>query len=835
MTRYYLTRLCVEGFRGINNEGQPLELRFFAEKVNSIYALNGLGKSSVYDAINYAIMGRIPKLENLEQSENANAYINNRFHVTSTATIELTFTADNGSGDTKIKVERSKDGKRTVTSPTATDPEAFLIALRSDFVLLDQETFVRFIRDKSLERGRTFSRLLGLSRLSDFRIALQKLAHARTITSDFGIDSLKMMETLWKQQVETLLGNLRKAFDQLTGQPYSGSFDAAKFSSGVISVLRQVTTIEPFCNVASIGEIVFADVEKAVSATEKSPDRDRLTKLRDELKKLNNLAPPEGEDDEKQAFNDAIANRVAALAETAGPLLLTNYQSAVAVLESEEWKDVFHCPTCEARHEDSLLETLQAKLTAYEKADAAATEIKTRWEATAWGKRWRDLENNANVNAFCEAHNYERLSPYFSGGTATPQQYQDALGVVEKLEASRRTAVGKLAQDITGLEKSLPESMVTVTRQVSTAKQAAADLAKYKELVPQLEEAKKKLKRRKDWESFINQAHRDFTAAESTWIKNRQQTIAANYQKMHDMITRNSDVVPDFDRPANSERLHLRLSHFYSLADLSANPLLQESYCNAVAISIFLSTALECPTTARFIVLDDVTSSFDGGHQFNLMELLRNQISPMANPHGLQVILLSHDSLLEKYLDKAMQTGTWHHQKLIGCPPNGPVLTEQYNADRMRQRATDYLNAGQTDAAAPWIRQYLEAVLSRIIRKTDIRVPLEYAMDDNKKMVQNALDAIANEIDLFDQAGKLILEPQQVSDASRTLVPSLVANFCAHYATGAFIGITAHVLLGVLDDVDKLADCFKYDCTCQQAGQTSRRFYRNLTSKACRC
>ncbi len=235
MTRYYLTHLCIEGFRGINNEGQPLELRFLAEKVNSIYALNGLGKSSVYDAISYAILGRIPKLENLEQSEDAESYVNNRFHSTSTATIELTFTADDGSGDTEIKVERSKDGKRTVTSPTATDPEAFLVALRSDFVLLDQVTFARFIRDTSLNRGRTFSRLLGLSRLSDFRIVLQKLANAGTIASDFQIAGLKTKETLWKQQVETLLGNLRKAFDQLTGQPYSGTFDAAKFSSGVIS------------------------------------------------------------------------------------------------------------------------------------------------------------------------------------------------------------------------------------------------------------------------------------------------------------------------------------------------------------------------------------------------------------------------------------------------------------------------------------------------------------------------------------------------------------------------------------------------------------------------
>ena len=95
--------------------------------------------------------------------------------------------------------------------------------------------------------------------------------------------------------------------------------------------------------------------------------------------------------------------------------------------------------------------------------------------------------------------------------------------------------------------------------------------------------------------------------------------------------------------------------------------------------------------------------------------------------------------------------------------------------------------------------------------------------------------AIAVEIDLHDRASTLILKPQQVSDISKMLVPSLVANSFAHYATGAFAGVTAHVLLGVLKDVDKFADCFKYDCTCQQAGQTCRQFYRNLTSKPCGC
>ncbi len=43
MTRYFLTVVKIEGFRGINNEGDPLEIKFRTDAVNSIFAANGLG------------------------------------------------------------------------------------------------------------------------------------------------------------------------------------------------------------------------------------------------------------------------------------------------------------------------------------------------------------------------------------------------------------------------------------------------------------------------------------------------------------------------------------------------------------------------------------------------------------------------------------------------------------------------------------------------------------------------------------------------------------------------------------------------------------------------
>ena len=62
MSGWFLTEIAIEGFRGINNQGDPLVLKFKTDNVNSVFATNGMGKSSIFDSLTYAFTGSIPKL-----------------------------------------------------------------------------------------------------------------------------------------------------------------------------------------------------------------------------------------------------------------------------------------------------------------------------------------------------------------------------------------------------------------------------------------------------------------------------------------------------------------------------------------------------------------------------------------------------------------------------------------------------------------------------------------------------------------------------------------------------------------------------------------------------
>jgi hypothetical protein len=149
---------------------------------------------------------------------------------------------------------------------------------------------------------------------------------------------------------------------------------------------------------------------------------------------------------------------------------------------------------------------------------------------------------------------------------------------------------------------------------------------------------RKRLQVRERWKDFITTAAGTFADAEGELSRNRISAIDGDYKALFAQIMGVSDVVPDLRRDAAKQDVHVQLSDFHGLGDLSARALLSESYRNALAISIFLAAAMKQSGSPRFVVLDDVTSSFDSGHQWNLMEAIRTKLQQPRNGDGNPMI-----------------------------------------------------------------------------------------------------------------------------------------------------------------------------------------------------
>ena len=834
MIRYFLTRIQIEGFRGINNENDPLDIRFKKDGVNSVFAVNALGKSSIFEALCYSIKGSIPKLVGLPAVEKAEEYYCNRFHTTGTATILLTLTPDDGTNDVVIRIQRSATGTRTVDSPSGyPKPELLLESLNDELGLLDHDTFFRFIDDAPLKRGRTFSGLLGLQKLSEFRQVLQILSHRGNLDSDFELRSLEMHRDAEGQKEAEALRSIRLAYKHIVGVDPPDPIDDNAVVENTSKALAQVSLLKPFFETADLTTVNFKEIRTAVKEAEASDKRERLSLLIRSITKLNKLAASANESIEQFKLKQLFKDRDEALRQTRGNLFFQLYEVLHQIYESKQWDDPFSCPGCESKLELSFPDTLVTRLSQYEQVSKFKADIPKLWGSANWVSRIRALEELDAVGIDYAERRFSQLDGVFRHQDPKEEDVDTAVGALEKLEESRKAKLIELSTEKERLEKEMPPSLVTLTEQVEYAEQLQQAIVEHRQCCKAKRAMEDKLIRRQNWAQFIEKGSRLFSEAEVALSTSQTSMIETQYRQMYGKITSNPEIVPGLKKSTGSEDLHLRLEKFYGLHDLSATTLLPESYRNALAISIFLSTASNTKTPARFMVLDDITSSFDAGHQYNLMELLHTQVAYPFNQNGRQVILLSHDGLLEKYFDTISNTVQWFHQRLQGSPPKGSVFSQHQDANRLRVNAEKFLKVGQVEQAGPLMRQYLEYCLLQVIRKVNIPVLIDFSIRDDRKMVANCLDAIKAAMDLHEKAGTLVLDSQQVTNIKTVHLQALISNWVVHYPTGITSSLSPYVLLGVLDAVDRFLECFKYSCSC--FGSPTLRFYKNLAQKHCSC
>ncbi|MEV8150529.1 AAA family ATPase [Arthrobacter sp. NPDC080073] len=827
-TRFFLSQLSVEGFRGIRNEGAPLVLKFAPDSVNSVFAQNGTGKSSVYEALQYAIQGSVPRLANMQANENSDGYLANLFHSAGEATIKLTLSSDDGTPNVEVEVKRTALGQRKVTSPTNhPDPEGLLKSLSQDFTLLDYSTFTRFIEDTALNRGRSFSSLLGLSDYANFRRMLKTVENTQTFRNDFAVPELEARKRQHQQGVQSSLDRFSRSYTEVTGREITDVSKAQEWGADIVNSLRGVPLLRQTLACKELAEVDFTLLREEVLKAEGGPERKHLETLIDQRALLADVESQGSVEQDCQALFTALEAHEALISTTQGEHMHRLNAAADYFLRTEATWDTHVCPLCNSSLEDPIDQTVEASLASFRTVAEGTEALREKVLGSIFLKRLALLEGLPLLGVEGDQKQAAPFRAAAIAGTLTQEilkEAQDRLSVLETRLVSKTSEVNRSIAD---LEQKIPPSLVSLTAQISAAHSAQRALDDYFAATKELDLATATLSRYERWKAFIGQAHSIFSSAESELSNRTLLRLRAEYQQMFAEVMSAGDIVPELTRPGTDEHMTVELARFHGKQNVSARALLSESYRNALAISVFLSAAASHTKTPRFIVLDDATSSFDSGHQYHLMEQIRTRFQYPARPDGLQFIMFSHDVALEKYFDRLDAEPGWNHQKLQGWPPLTPVTTHGQNPDRLRSEAERFLLAGQLQEGSGLIRQYLEFVLQQIIKKVQVPVPLDLAVNDHQKMVSSCIDAIVYAVKIHEAANQIILTPEQIADLRTHHAPSIVANWVSHYGTSGASSFSPAALLGVLNAIDAMRRCFQYDTN----GNGDWRFYRSLTKR----
>ena len=829
MTRYFLDSVTIEGFRGINNVNDPLKIKFREDAVNSIHAPNGAGKSSIFEALHYCIHGTVPRLEELQEAEHGEAYVVNKFHPQNRATIDLAFKSDDATADVAIQVSRSADGIKTVNSPSGhPDPESFLASLREDFVLVDYPSFASFVNCSALDRGRSFSSLVGLSRYSRLRQQLERARNTQNINTDLGLSNLDRQVTRKARDLDRIEQRIRTHFEAITSTTLpNGIKDTVLLKTVVTAALAEVPIFAPLLVDATVTELNFDAAGQLIDEAEGGTARKELDELQRIVTPLSDLRLTQEESAEFDGLLALAKSRDRSMREVGTADIHALLKDALSVVTSDEWRDPQLCPVCDTPSDSPLADRLMEKIAKYDAAEQLDSELTDQAKTISYLSKLRQLEEHIALNVNVA----DRISVQI---TAALRDASIATTVLElgkeqmlSLDAQREQIVVAALAKIEEIEANLPQSLVEVTRMLNHAKQFRDEVDTYETELPLQAARKKKLSKLNRWKSFITSASQEFATAESTLTNARLVAIQTRCQALFGRLVRGGpDMRPSLKRAQNTERIDLTLSDFFGLHDLSARALLSESYRNAVAASIFLSAAVQHGGVPRFMVLDDVTSSFDAGHQFGLMEIIRSNLrhGAVGVNDGIQFIILSHDTSLEKYFDRLNGTLEWHHQKLQGMPPKGMLTAATQQANRLRAHAQSYLSNGQIEVGEPFLRQYLEYKLGQIISKLEIPVPPDYVARGDKRTLSTYLNSINQAVTIYQEAGRCILSAQQIADLQNQHVPSIMTNYVSHYETNVGTPFNAYTLLGVLQSIDELENCF----TWTDPTDNLLKFYRRL-------
>jgi hypothetical protein len=181
-----------------------------------------------------------------------------------------------------------------------------------------------------LERGRSFSALLGLSSYSDMRQSLQAASDTRSLNSDFEINLLNTFITSAQRSGQQALVSMRTNYERVTGNALADVDKLEEYLQAVANALGNVTLLAPHFKDKALTDVDFEAGKKAIREEEGGDKRKELERVIEAITKLETVGSVDSASvlNEQSALSSLIDERDELLASTRGDLFKRLYEDA---------------------------------------------------------------------------------------------------------------------------------------------------------------------------------------------------------------------------------------------------------------------------------------------------------------------------------------------------------------------------------------------------------------------------------------------------------------------------------------------------------------------------
>ena len=713
-----IKNLEIAGLRGIQ-DSFTLGLN---EKSILLYGDNGTGKSSISDSLEWFYTDNVAHLSSMEidlKEALRNAYLGQN----ATSTINLSFTRSTLNSDRKLFYKKGKLANEF--SNTSTDFISYMERSNKENLILRYQFLRDFIDQRKGDKLKYLSDIIGFSEVTKTKEVLLKT-----------FNSVKA--EIKNQNFENQINTQKQTLIEKIGAAVSQQFNLFEKVNEIIFPLKTGITVAS-----------MEDIDDVLTKL-KTP---ASTKLVNELRFLenchNSLSNLQSEidliDKEYTAYYvefDKIANDVQSIMQT--------YLAELLKAGSDVLVKKFHkgdsCPLClQPKINSDLQAEIKIRLqeiqeSTKKKASFDCAKLSISGIATERLKRLdvltADLLLNDPVNS--------SIKTAISGLRQKIELYQKA--ALEKVTSGNKIETAQVLKLQSGDFKELD----LITDRLAKIKAAIASdnttilysnisAAKHAFLkIKQFEVDRVKLEQQK---STLEIIYNEFVKKQKEGLQNFIDTFSGTINEFYQYMNPGElfEEIRIVTIGEDDELNGITIEYKYNGVWVSPpQKYFSESHLNCFGISFFLASVVAFNKENKFLILDDVISSFDTNHRKRFADLLFEKFS------DYQIILLTHEEEWFQYVKQLAKKRGWLINDIKWSETKGTHLDELPND--LKELIEASIASGNIGLLGNPIRKYLEHVLKMVCLNLDVKVSFRFNDINEKRMPDEMLSELKSRI-----------------------------------------------------------------------------------------
>lgn len=717
MSGQKIKSISIEGFRGIRNQIViPL-----SEKSGLFYGDNGTGKSSIADAIEWFYKDDVEHLSSKEIDKSA--LRNFSLSETESASVLLTFSTSNLTTGKTLSLKREKIA--TEFSNQSSEFQQYLSISSKENILLRYRNLAEFINGTKGEKLKYLSEIIGYGEVNKVKDTLRKTFNG-------------LKSEIKGKGFENQIANQQKVLLEQLGAVIYDEQQLFKQLNEIIKPLDAQVEINSFKDIDALIEKIKKPTDNKVINELAFLQRckDTLNVLRSEVE-LVHSDYVKFYVEFKRLFDDVENIKQILLLEllNAGKSIIT--------------KNIFtkdNCPLClQPKSQADLLASLETriseistsseKLKTYEKARES---IKQTVEQRI--KRLELLSTEPLMNSV----EYTSIKADISAMKTKLGLYQTEIAL--KILAGKMVrpiddlkfeeddfTYPKVVEERNGLLKNqLPkDSNADIRVKIEFAKSAFLSIQK-------LLSEREVLQKQKD---SIEVVYDEFVRKQKEGIESFLNAFSSEINDYYQFMNP-GEAFEDLEIVPMQEEDELKgITVQFKFNGTKVSPpqkYFSESHLNCYGIAFFLASVKAFNVYNKFIVLDDVISSFDSNHRKRFADLLLERFA------DYQIILLTHESEWFSYVKELAKRKSWHIHEIKWSEKEGTHLEPGMND--LKELIIYQIANNQEAQLGNSIRRYLEQILKNICFQLEAKTSFRFNDQNEKRMSDELLNELKSVI-----------------------------------------------------------------------------------------